>query len=1127
MAKSIKKALKYFVLVTGVLALFSLALFLLLSAPVVQTFIIHKVSDRISKDFKSTIQIGSIEYEFFNRLIINDLLIKDQNSDTLIYIEKTIAGIRKYYIKENSVKLGKVYLIKPVVALRTDSTGLMNLKWYLDKLKRSPDLKNRKKSRISVDVIDFHDAKFSLTDKRGQTGKSDIDLNNLALSLINGSIDMLRIENDTVSFSIHNLSLEESKGFKVKKLNSSLSITKGSIIFNKAFLTSDFSILNIDNLTFTADSTGTFKNFTENVKISAHFGRSLISTSDLQYFIPVFKQINESAFLSGRVSGTVSELRGRNIQITYRNYSRLDCDFDISGLPDINNSFIYLGVNSLITNAKDLEKISLPANRKLELPELLLKLGNISFDGSFTGFITDFVTYGHLRSDYGTITTDLSMRPEPRKRYRIKGLMNGNEINLGEITGRKNLFGNMSFKTNIDGYASSMKKFTVDLTGNIDSLQLKDYTYRDISLKGLFTERAWDGSIKIADTNVKMDFLGLFNFEKKLPEFDFTLNIADAKLYNLNLEKTDTTSSATILLTSNFSGNNIDNLDGEIRLLNSHFIRYGNSLELYDFSVKTFMSEDKPILSLKSDFVDAEIKGQHNFSEFGNLSKDLMSKIMPMMFPASDIKEDTKGNNFSFKIKFKNSDEINNFLRTGFQISENSYIEGDIYPDSLLRIYCNSKKLSVFNNIFNDFILTSGLKGDELGVGIKCSSLELLRQSKLNNFKIDFNSRPDNFVYAVNWGDQKNIENKGSFKARGIFEKKDASHSKAILNIVIDSSDFYSRDKRWIVKRSTIVIDSNSIMVNKFKVGTDDYFYSIDGSVSKNPADTLRIGFKGIDITPLNYLIIRNKAKPEEAFSPEFTGQLNGDIFVANLYNDLLLEGNLSVDKFGVLGTDYGILDISSALDINNKVINISAKNNIQGMKMLDITGIYDPPSRKLDLTGIASRISIKPLNKLLKAFASDISGTATGKVNLIGQPGSIVLTGALMAENSSLKIDYLQTKYKLNDSVRFDRKGINFNSIKLNDERGNLATLSGSVSHRNFKNFESNITININDCMVLNTKPKDNDLFYGTAFASGVTTIKITKTDPLLLIFQPEVAAIQGFLFLLIHHFLFQRFHL
>ena len=61
----------------------------------------------------------------------------------------------------------------------------------------------------------------------------------------------------------------------------------------------------------------------------------------------------------------------------------------------------------------------------------------------------------------------------------------------------------------------------------------------------------------------------------KLPEFDFTLNLAEANLYKLNFDQKDTTSSLSMLLTSNFKGNNIDNLDGEIKLLNSRIKKYG------------------------------------------------------------------------------------------------------------------------------------------------------------------------------------------------------------------------------------------------------------------------------------------------------------------------------------------------------------------------------------------------------------------------------------------------------------------------------------------------------------------------------------------------------------------------
>jgi hypothetical protein len=65
---------------------------------------------------------------------------------------------------------------------------------------------------------------------------------------------------------------------------------------------------------------------------------------------------------------------------------------------------------------------------------------------------------------------------------------------------------------------------------------------------------------------------------------------------------------------------------------------------------------------------------------------------------------------------------------------------------------------------------------------------------------------------------------------------------------------------------------------------------------------------------------------------------------------------------------------------------------------------------------------------------------------------------------------------------------------------KGNPAILNGRVNHKNFKDFVADLTINANESLVLNTKPKDNSLFYGTAYATGVTTI---KSSPNLLSFD------------------------
>ena len=142
----------------------------------------------------------------------------------------------------------------------------------------------------------------------------------------------------------------------------------------------------------------------------------------------------------------------------------------------------------------------------------------------------------------------------------------------------------------------------------------------------------------------------------------------------------------------------------------------------------------------------------------------------------------------------------------------------------------------------------------------------------------------------------------------------------------------------------------------------------------------------------------------------------------------------------------------------------------------------------------MADSLPIEALNPLLKVFASGITGFASGKVNLSGKTNNLVLRGAVKAENASMKIDYLQARFKINDTIRFDEKGFRFNNVKLTDEKGSMATLSGYVYHKNFKEFSADLVVNIprpNEVMVLNTKPKDNEMFYGIAYGSGLTTIK------------------------------------
>jgi hypothetical protein len=1091
MLKSIKKTYKYFIIAAAVTILLPTVLFLILRTSVVQTFLVNKVTAYISNEIKATVSVGKVEFSFFNKLAINDILIKDQNNDTLLYALKVTAGIKQIDRRKGIIKLGRVVVMKPVVAINTDSTGQMNLTWYLDMLQKPKDTTNTKSSQFYINQIEVSDARFSLQNKIGTPSKMPLDLNNLKLNGINAIIENLRVENHSTTLDIYNLGFHEGNGFVVKKMNSSLLLYKQNIVFRDVSLLCDSSIINADHISILADSAASFKRFINEVKLDLSLRKSLINSSDLEYFLPFIHNFNESVWLSGDITGTVSELKGRNIVISYKDETYLDCNFDFSGLPDIANTFIFVDVSDLRSISRDIEQLKVPGKGSIMLPEVLRKLGVVSFSGSFTGFTTDFVTYGKINTNKGIISTDLSMRPEGAKRFRIKGLMKGSNIDLGSITGNEKLFGNLTIAANVEGYTDSFKTFTVNLAGKIDSVEINSYKYRNIELNGNFANKAWDGNIKIEDENIHMDMLGMLDFRRELPEFDFTLNLQKADLYKLHIDKADTSSALTLLLTANFKGNNIDNLDGEIKMLNSNFRKYSTNLEMNDFGIRTFTENNVPAISLRTDFIDANLNGRYNFEGLNNAVKSTLASLMPSKYNKLKVTASSGGNDFIFDIKFKNTDKLNAFLRSGILLAENSDIRGSFFPDSIISITGKTKIFAVNNNIFKDLSLNATIIDSIVDVNLKSSSFNLSGLSDLKDLSLNLAANPDHFNVSLDWDNKDKIVNKGSFKAQGVFSGKSEGTGKTLLRIDLLPGEVYSRNNLWKINPAEIRIDSNSIYIGRFNISNNENYFLIDGTVSENSQDTLHMKFNGINISPLNNLYEKKMKNDPNMIRLSLGGILHGNINLTDVYRNFMFESDIRIDNFTLLESQYGEVRIESVWNNSEKVAELTANNDFNGKSMFDVTGFYDPGTKKANLVAKADKLPIDILNPLLKVFASGITGTASGTVNLTGELSKPELAGALWGENATMKVDYLQSKYRFSDSIRFDKTSIKFNNIQMFDEKGNTAFLNGAVYHKYFKNFAVDLTIKTNDCMVLNTKPKDNDLFYGTAYASGVTTIK------------------------------------
>jgi hypothetical protein len=1111
MGKSIKKIVKYVLIIIGIILAIPTLLYFVLQIPSIQTSVVKRIAGSLSEKLQANISIDRVEYRFFNRLSLSNVLFRDMNNDTLLYSAELTAGIRRMDLKRKHFHLGRVNLEKSVFDIITDTAGRNNLSWYLDKLSGSKSDTTSSKLILLIDRIDLAESSFHLVDKNSEKVEGKvIDFKDLELNNIKGNLEDFSIDNDTITFNAYNLSFAEKRGLSVSNMSSFVTISGPYILLRSVHIPAGLSNLNFNQVELKGDSAKGFGNFVTSVNLDIQIDESVINSGDIGYFVKMPEDMDESLILSGDIKGTISELRGRNINIRYGDYTVLDCDLNISGLPDFNNAFLYVGVNSLVKNAKDIEKVRIPGGKKIIVPEILYKLGDLSFNGSFSGFITDFVTYGEFSTNMGDLSTDLSLRPEGKNVYKIKGLISGGGIALGKLTDSENI-GKLSLHANIDGYTSSLKDFTGSLKGTIDSIDFNDYKYRNIELNGSFTEKKWDGSIRIADENVRLDLLGLLDFNNKLPEFNFSLDLARADLHKLNFNKIDSTSSLSMQMAANFRGNNIDNLDGEIKLLSSTIIRKGKTMNLKDFTIRTFVENTTPVLSMRTDFVNADIKGKYNFTGIRELVRTTLASLMPSLSETYRESENKNANNFTFEINFMNTDRINDFFGTGIILAENSFLKGSVTPENIA-IDGNTPSISIQSILFSNLNFNLNEADSVLKSDIKISSVILPGNTELKNFSIGAETRPDHFLIKTEWDNNEEILNEGSLIFRGSLSEGNSDGNKPIIKIAIDSSTVYVANKLWKVAGSSVEIDTNAISIHNIHIAGNGRFYDINGKLSEETSDTLHLQFRGIDISPLNYLGKSKTVNDSTKLKTDLRGQLNGVISLTDIYKNPVLIGDIVVNDFSLLGSGYGNFYLKSEYDNSRKLINIRAHNESDGKQMIDLTGSYDPESKRVFADVNANSFPSTILNPLLRSFASEINGNATGNLKLTGTTDDFVVNGALKTDNLKIRINYLQTVYTVNDSIRFNRDGISFNNVRFNDEEGHQATINGTVFHKNFKNFTADLTVNMNnDFLALNTNSKNNPMFYGKVYGSGVVKI---KADPQLLSFDISAATGRNTLF-------------
>lgn len=1083
----IKKIYKYtFIILFLFIVLPSIAFFLL-KVPSVQTYLGGKFMNRISERIQGDIEFSHLHYSYFNRVTVSDLLIRDFSYDTLIYSPRVQAGIRKIKKKERLLRLGRIKVEAPIIKIKPDSAGDLNILYYLDFI--IPEDTAKRNRELSINQIRINNGALSYTNGKPSTqGPGLIDINNINMEELDITIDKLEKLWKNVALSLSELSFKTDKGFELINMFTQVDIGSDHFHFIDPTIRTRNSFINSDILGIDFNPGSDNFSFVRDGNLRLRINSSLVGLADLGYFINELKGFKEEITFSGDLRGTIAELKGRKLDLSLDDTTRLVLDFDMSGLPEIENTFMFIDIEEFKTHTSKIEQINIPGKGYIDLGDKARRMGDISFIGNFTGFLTDFVTYGKFRSDIGNISTDIKFKPDKKNSFVYTGSFDIEGADIGQLTGSEDLLGKASASFEIDGYSESFNKFRANLKGSIDSLDLNNYIYRDIKVDGLFTESSFDGSVNSYSDKLDLNLLGRYDFSDTIPELDFSLNLLNADLYALNIDPGDSTSNLSMLLTANIVGNNINNMTGEVRMLNSRIRKFGEELDLYDVGLKASEERDVYRLELNTDIIDAELYGDYNISTIGNGIKNIAYRLAPSL-----AGEDTTGikklqEKFTYTIDFKNSDRVNEFFRTGLQIAPGTNIQGELLADNSFSLNASGDYIVYNNNSLIDYSINLEAKDSISELIINSYKANLVNRIDIDSLDFNISTMPDNIDLKIAWNNEGSINKGGNLAMHG--ELMNVRNGKLAFVGSVLPTTIDIRDNKWNISSSVFEIDSSAISVDNLLVNHNNDYFRINGKISEDMFDTLYMDFNNLDLSVLNHVKKQDAATKEDKIDFQVAGNIGGSILLTDFYNNPMFESNLTIGSFKTNEHEHGDVTLISQWDNMSKVADILIFNSINGAQTFGINGYYDPVNSDINLLTEVTNMPLDILNLVLFSFASGVKGYGTGSVIISGNPSGPYINGKIMAADASMVIDYLQTRFRFSDSIILKDQSYVFDSIEIRDDRGNLAMLNGAVSHNAFKDFDIDIKIDAQNMRVLDTRQKDNDIFYGTAFASGTINI-------------------------------------
>lgn len=1073
-----KRILKVFLYIILAIVGLNLLLYVLLSIPAIQQKAKDIAVTELKKKLNTEIKIDRLSLSLFNNVTLRGIYIEDQAKDTLLYANTLGADLDIWQLVSGTLMVTGIQLDDFVINVnQKDSVSDFNFQFIIDAFAGTDTVAQDTTTsslQIVIKDIDIQNGRLNYDVQSAAHTPGIFNPSHISIHDLRASIDLNSIDTRRFDIAVKNISAKEQTGLEVTSLKGNL-YSKGDQLWLEGFE------LNLpDSYLITSKARYNLEN--DEFELSTQ--ETALSAKDLTAFLPELKYLTEKITLKTDISGTLPLIDIKDIALAYGNECLLSGSAYMSDCMRYGISDIEMVIDHFKLSPNALTSFVRIGDSTFVAPDILHQLGDIYLKGRLTGKFSQFKLDAEAWSRQGNIIMAAKGNADSTfVNYNVSANLRTTNFNLGNLLGKDTGLGRLAMNVNLKARQTDKIPLNAELDGQLNSLEYESNHLKNIPFSAYYNDKDMGLSID-ADLPIGRLTANASMSQAKIPDIHLDMKVDSLDVNYFYKNEAWVNPVLSFDLNGDIKGLDIDNMSGKVMIENLSFRDSSFRFEPGPLTLELNGSDNanERFISFTSSIFEASIKGEYWFATLADEMTDLLHNYIPNLFQNTKRIKHPK-NNFTFTLSAQNTEELGRIFNLPIDIMQPSVIEGRVsmvervidiegslpylkYGD----IDIKSTKLTIANqdSAFN-VIAGTGMSLDngtyDLALRVNGAN------SSLHGF---FNVKSDTTQLKID----------GQIEALAQFDRDEKNNLITSFEIMpsdiqVGNLDIYMLPAKIVNMEEKTEIHNLGLSMNKKR------YFGADGIISKNKSDTLKVYFDHAQIadilSPLNINHIE--------------ASINGNVLLTNLLEKPeVYTKDLAVSDIILFNDTLGTMTLESQWNESLGGVKVDAMLKKKNLSPALVSGFVYPSRDSLDMKVQVDRLPLDWVQPFVADMLNKLSGNMRGGLTINGKISAPTVQGWLGLDNTSVGIDYTNVIYTISDTIQILPNRIGFDNLVVKDSYNNKATVSATLTHKNFEDMKYTVNMDMNNLMVLNTEHRTDSLFYGKVFASG--NIKVEGKD-------------------------------